>query len=101
MMRPATLLFVLLAGGMTLGLFTVKYEVQHLEGELIRLDRSIAADREALHVLEAEWSHLNNPARLRPLAARHLDLMPVEARNMGGLSTIPEKPPAKTESQTQ
>lgn len=101
MIRPSTLLFTLLASALTLALFAVKYEVQHLEGEIIDLDRAIAADREAIHVLEAEWSHLNNPARLRPLVKRHLGLVPVEARHLGGLSSIPEKPGGETETQAQ
>jgi hypothetical protein len=101
MVRPTTLLFVLLAGALTLALFAVKYEVQHLEGELIELDRAIAADREAIHVLEAEWSHLNNPARLRPLVQRHLGLTPVEAKHLGGLSSVPARPDPETESQAR
>ncbi len=101
MMRPSTLLFALLAGALTLTLFAVKSEVQHLEGEIIQLDRAIAADREAIHVLEAEWSHLNNPDRLRPLVKRHLELVPIEARHLGGLSSIPEKPQGEAETHVQ
>ena len=90
MMRPATMLFVLLAGALSLALFAVKSEVQDVEEELADLNRAIIADRQAIHVLEAEWSHLNNPARLRSLARRHLGLAPLEPEQLGVLAGLPE-----------
>ncbi len=59
MIRPSTLLIVLLAVSLSLTLFTVKYQVQDMEDQLIGLNRSITDDRQAIHVLKAEWSYLN------------------------------------------
>jgi cell division protein FtsL len=56
------------------GVFVLKHEVQKLEQELGQLHRQILTDQEALHVLKAEWSHLNQPERLKELAQRHLGL---------------------------
>ncbi len=92
MIRHATLLFLLLAGAFSLVMFSVKYEVQDLEVELSQLNRSIIADRQAIHVLKAEWSHLNNPQRLRLLASRHLGLKPVETKRGGTISGLPKAP---------
>ncbi|MEE2699033.1 MAG: hypothetical protein VX923_04985 [Pseudomonadota bacterium] len=74
MIRPAMILITLLASGLGLTLFVVKYQVQDLEGTLIEYNRKITEDSEAIHVLKAEWSHLNRPSRLRHLSERHLGM---------------------------
>ncbi|MCH9013924.1 MAG: hypothetical protein IIA68_12830 [Proteobacteria bacterium] len=88
MMRRTTVLFVFLAAALSLALFSLKYQVQDLEDEFVSLNRSILAERRAMHVLEAEWSYLNDPARLGPLAARHLGLRPVESEQLGTFATL-------------
>ncbi len=88
-MRQTTTLFILIAGALSLALFSVKYEVQDLEGELANLNHSIKAERQAIRVLKAEWSHLNNPERLRELAKRHLGLdavMPAQIKTFKSIS---------------
>lgn len=82
MIRPATLLALLLAAALSLVLFAVKYEVQDLEAELTGLERGIVSEERAIHVLRAEWSHLNDPERLRDLAQRYLGMGPVSARQL-------------------
>ena len=77
MIRSTTLLCATLAIGVGITQFNVKYQVQDLEHELTALNRKIVEDQQAIHVLRAEWSHLNEPARLRGLAQRHLGLGPV------------------------
>ncbi len=69
--------------------FTLKYEVRDLKAQLASLDRQITKSREGTHVLRAEWSYLSRPERLAELAARHLDLVPMDARQMGLLIEIP------------
>ncbi len=88
MMRRTTVLFVFLAAALSLALFSLKYQVQDLEDEFVGLNRSILAERRAAHVLEAEWSYLNDPVRLGALAARHLGLRPVESEQLGTLGTL-------------
>lgn len=78
MIRRSTLLTTILAASTGLALFVVKYQVQDLEDTLTQINREIASNRQAVHVLKAEWSHLNEPSRLRFLATRHLDLGPLE-----------------------
>jgi len=88
MMRRTTVLFVFLAAALSLALFSLKYRVQDLEDEFVSLNRSILAERRAMRVLEAEWTYLNDPARLGPLAARHLGLRPVASEQLGTLATL-------------
>jgi cell division protein FtsL len=83
MIRPTTLLIVLLAVSLSLTLFTVKYQVQDLEEQLVQINRSITDDRQAIHVLKAEWSHLNEPTRLRILAERYLGMTAIDSRQVG------------------
>jgi len=96
MIRPAMVLILLLAVSLSMTLFVVKYQVQDMEGELVDFNRTIAEDRQALHVLKAEWSYLNQPARLKALAERHLDLSGIETRQVGTamelLVNIPSRP---------
>ncbi len=83
MIRPATVLIVLLAAALSLTLFVVKYQVQDFEEELVEYNRALTDDRQAIHVLKAEWSYLNQPDRLRNLAERYLGLAAVETRQVG------------------
>ncbi|HEC90497.1 MAG TPA: hypothetical protein ENI55_02400 [Alphaproteobacteria bacterium] len=91
MIRTTTLLFLLLAAALSLALFTVKYRVQDMEGEISGLNRAITKDRKAIHVLRAEWSYLNNPDRLGESARRDLGMTPVGAEQIGKIADIPER----------
>ncbi len=92
MIRPATAFWIALAGCVGFGLYHLKHEVQALEDELFRVNRSILAEQEAIHVLHAEWSYMNQPARLQALAARHLDLQPTKPSQLGTLADLPRLP---------
>ena len=73
-MRQTTILTLLIAAIMSVALFYLKYEVTNLEDQLNSLNHSIISDREDIHVLKAEWSHLNDLDRLKDLAIRHLKM---------------------------
>ncbi|MBX6321629.1 MAG: hypothetical protein IRY94_07375 [Rhodospirillaceae bacterium] len=70
-------------------LFQVKFEVQALEKQLKALNSQIYANQQAIHVLKAEWGHLNDPRRLAELNGRYLQLQPVEARQLARIEDIP------------
>lgn len=74
------------------GMFQIKFAVQTLERDLGAVERQIADDQEALRVLRAEYSYLNDPARLAELNRRHLGLAPVAASQMAVLDEIPLRP---------
>ncbi|WP_197735699.1 cell division protein FtsL [Allostella humosa] len=71
------------------GVFQVKYEVQEMEARLAQLNRGIISDRQAIHVLRAEWSYLNQPTRLDQLTKRHLPLAPIAASQIGRIEDVP------------
>ncbi len=93
MSPSSTVLWVALIGVMALGLFQLKYAVQAREDELARLNRELIASEETIHVLHAEWSYLNRPERLAALAARHLDLAPMAAGQIGVIDSLPLRAP--------
>lgn len=91
MIRLGTVLTLGLAGAVGIGLFYAKHRVQALEAELTALQQQIVDDREAIHVLKAEWSFLNDPDRLAELSRRYLDLVPMRGRQLATLADVPEK----------
>jgi len=88
MIRHTTLLFLLLAGALSVGLFSIKYQVQDLEQKLVSLNKSIYQERRSIHVLNAEWSYLNNPERLAGLASRLLHMQPILPSQLASLKEI-------------
>ena len=92
MIRPATVFWIALAGCVGYGLYHLQNQVQALEDELFRVNRTILAEQESIHVLRAEWSYLNPPARLQALASRHLDLQPTKPSQLGTIASLPPLP---------
>ena len=92
MIRRRNIFWIVLAGTLGYGLYHLKHEVRALEDELFRLNRQILAEQEAIHVLRAEWSYINQPQRLQSLAARHLELQPTKPAQLGSLASLPARP---------
>lgn len=67
----------------------LKNSVYRMEVELKTLNQKIEADAETIHVLNAEWSKLNNPARLKALVADHIALNPIKAEQIINYSALP------------
>jgi len=98
MIRHTTVLFILLAGALSLVVFGVKYQVQDLEQELKTLSREINANERSIHVLNAEWSHMNNPTQLRRMAERHLNMQPVGVNQLTEWPDFAARVPARRET---
>jgi hypothetical protein len=79
MIRGTTVIWALLSIFAGVSMFVLKHQVRSLEGDLQQLERAIVAEQEAIHVLAAEWSYLNQPARLEGLGRRLIGLVPVTA----------------------
>lgn len=91
MIRISLIIWLIVVGAVAVGLYQVKYEVQRLESELEQVRSEIHDHRRALHVLDAEWSYLNRPARLARLAKEHLDLAPQKPKQLARLDHIPPR----------
>lgn len=75
-MRRSTLAVLGISLVIGLTLFRLKYKVMSLEQHHNQVKRSIQDHREALHILKAEWAHLNDPKRLQELSEKYLDITP-------------------------
>ncbi|MFC4350029.1 hypothetical protein ACFOW6_00585 [Fodinicurvata halophila] len=85
--------FMMLAAVVAMAaLFQVKHEVQQQERRLKALNEQILRDQEAIHILKAEWSYLNDPERLARLAERHLDFQPMETEQVSQVAYLPPRP---------
>ena len=88
-MRASHFLWGALAICVGVSLFLLKYKVLALENELIARQEQVVRDRAAIRVLQAEWTYLNDPERLRRLSAEYLGFAPATAQNITELSTLP------------
>ena len=88
--RQATALCLLLAVALAVVLLTVTHRVQGLEEELGRVRSEIGAEQERMHVLQAEFSFLAEPERIRRLASAHLGLVPIEPDQLASFATLDE-----------
>lgn len=93
MIRVSVLVWTIILALLGIGLFQVKYNVQSKERELRDVRRQIEANLSSIHVLEAEWSYLNDPLRLADLARRHTDLLPTTPNQIGDIATLPPRQP--------
>jgi len=94
MIRPVTIIWLLLVAAVGYTMFQVKYEVMQQEETLAKLNQQITDGRERVRVLQAEWSYLTRPDRLGRLAQRYLDLTPMSSAQIVPLSAVPERPGA-------
>ena len=85
------LVVAVLASGFVL--YSLEHETRGLEREIRRHERAIAEERENMRLLNAEWSSLTRPDRLRALAERHLGLSTLKARQIVRLEEIGTKVP--------
>lgn len=69
-----TILSAMAASVVGVGLYFVKHQVKEQEAHLSELNREIQSNQEAIHVLKAEWSFLNDPARLKDLSEKYLSM---------------------------
>jgi len=88
-MRAAYFLWGALAVAGGVSLFLLKYKVQALEDQLVASQHQVVRDRSAIRVLEAEWTYLNDPERLRRLSAEHLGFGPATASHIVDISALP------------
>lgn len=89
MMRRSTLLSLVLAILLGSAVFAVKYQVLDLERDVTKLNRDMLETREAIHVLAAEWSYLNQPDRLRRLVDEYLPLVPLAPDQVIAFDDLP------------
>ena len=72
--------------------YKIKFESTQRAEQVAKLRTEIRREHDAIAALRAEWSRLDNPARIQELARRHLALKPIEQRQFDRLDQLPERP---------
>jgi len=66
--------FMIMLASTVFGLFHIQNKVKNLKKDLVEVHRQLAEDKAVIHVLNAEWAYLNEPARIKKLANKYLSL---------------------------
>ena len=90
MTRAVTIIGLLLTVLIGTGTYWVSHEVESLEKQYAEIQSDILAEQESIHVLEAEWSYLNNPERIERLSNEYLSLAQIEVLQMASIDDLPE-----------
>jgi len=75
--------------------YDMKHDAERAAERVAELQRKIEEERERLQILRAEWSLLNDPARLQRLVERyneHLNLQPLSVEQITRIDDVPVKP---------
>ncbi|MFC3079565.1 cell division protein [Phenylobacterium terrae] len=70
-----------LLAALVLGVYLAKTIAGRERAEIARIERQIAAERGRIRLLEAEVSHLEQPARIGQLSQAYLGMVPATAKN--------------------
>lgn len=90
--RDIVLIVVMLStAGFT---YTTKHEAENRMARIRQLEAEIAAEKDAIDVLRADWSLLTQPARLQRLTKvyrEELALQTIGAEQIAGFESLPER----------
>lgn len=92
MMRMINLLAIMAVILTSFALYRVKNDARDEAAAIASLRHEIGKEQAAIDVLKAEWSHLNQPARLQDLASRYLDLKPIDVNQIVTFQELPQRP---------
>ena len=76
-------------------LYSLEHTTRGLEREASKYQRGIAEETENMRLLNAEWSSLTRPDRLRALAERFLGLSTLKAQQIVKLDELSAHVPAE------
>jgi hypothetical protein len=98
MIRPFTLITMLLAALAGAYLFAVKHQAQVLDDEIAAYSQAARLDVMRIRVLQGQWSMETDPTRLQKLAAQFTSLQPMQPAQLITLAALKDSlpPPGST-----
>ncbi len=63
-------------------LYTLEHQTRGLERQIVKLDLGIVEEQDNVKFLNAEWSSLTRPDRLKQLAQQYIGLETLQARQI-------------------
>ena len=97
MIRTLNILLVCTSICMLVGVYALKYSVEDVAAEKVKLQHTIERQKADLSLLQADWAYLNQPSHIEPIVDRHLEalnLQPLKQSQIGAFDLIPMRPPA-------
>ncbi|OYV24665.1 MAG: hypothetical protein B7W99_01110 [Rhodospirillales bacterium 20-58-10] len=88
MIRPLTLLTMILAAVSGAYMFAVKHRAQVLDNQLASVAQQTRLDQERIRVLQAQWALETAPPRVKQLAAQFTDLQPLKPSQLMTEATL-------------
>lgn len=73
--------------------YEIKFESTLRAERVAKMRADLRRERDAIAALRAEWSTLDNPARIQGLTRRHLPLRPTDATQFEHPDRLPPRPP--------
>ena len=89
----AALVFAVLFSGFAL--YSLEHRTRGVERDIVKISRDIGDTREAIKLLNAEWSSLTRPERIEKLAREKLMLQPTSAQQFVSVEDLLVKVPAE------
>ena len=90
--RTIEIVLMLVVLAVATAVFGIKGDTAREAEEMARLADRIAAERQRISELTAEWSVLDHPARIQDLLARHIDVLelrPITANQIDAVELVP------------
>ncbi len=73
--------------------YRIKFDSTVQAERLAKIRSEVRRARDAIAELRAEWTQLDNPARIEGLAKHYLQLKPITPTQFDALDKLPERPP--------
>jgi hypothetical protein len=91
MVRMLNFFCVALAGLACLALYRVSEQTRVANAELRKIDRQIVVEKNALHVLEADWQSVASPDRVQRLAEAKLGIADTTTVQLSSFEMLPRR----------
>jgi len=92
LVNAALVIAVLVSG---FALYSLEHRTRGAERDVAKIKREISESREAIKLLNAEWSSLTRPERIQKLAEENLKLQPTSAQQFVSVEDLLVKVPAE------
>jgi hypothetical protein len=91
MMRTVNFALVLITAIVCLATYRIAEDARVARATLVKTERQIAREHQALVVLGAEWARVTRPQRIQALAERHLPLTDAPVIELASFSMLPHR----------
>jgi hypothetical protein len=91
MIRVMNFVSFALAALCCLALYHLSEQTRVAHVRLLSVERQIAADRDAMKVLQADWERVSEPSRIHALAESRLGLADTAAVSVASLDLLPRR----------